>query len=340
MRNKTVGTWMTPGPITIGPEETVIAAYNKMKLHHIRRLPVVEKAPPDGPPGDRLVGIITISDIRTLAPLGAISILETNELIARTKVARAMTPDPITISTDQSVGDAAWLMMTHKISGLPVLQEGELVGVISEADLFRLTIAENWHPHPLENIGPDGEELVALASGEVICLRPIRPDDAPRLQASHVRMSPETIYDRFMGYKKELADEEARYLTSLDYHHHMALVATIDEAGEERLIGVARYHLLAGDSECAEFAIVVGDAYQRKGIGTLLMKRLIEYAQAHEIRTMIGITHRENTKLLRFAQRSGLPIERTLRDDTWEIRLSLEGEPYILEEALSHSPNP
>ena len=57
-------------------------------------------------------------------------------------------------------------------------------------------------------------------------VRPIRPDDASRLQAAFAQMSPETIYDRFMGYKNALPDQEARELASLDYDSHMALIAT------------------------------------------------------------------------------------------------------------------
>ncbi|HJS28256.1 MAG TPA: GNAT family N-acetyltransferase [Anaerolineales bacterium] len=325
MHQKTVRTWMTPIPITIGPNESVLAAYEIMKSHHIRRLPVVDTS---DLPGTGLIGIITITDIRKLAPLGGISILEKNDMIARTKVKRVMTADPVTISADENIGQAAWLMMKHQISGLPVLENGALVGVISEADLFRLMFAENWQPHPLSTTEPGGHETVVLAGGEIVHIRPIRPDDAARLQASHVRMSPETIYDRFMSYKKELPDDEARYLSAVDYDRHMALVASIDQYGEENLVGVARYHVLDTAPDSAEFAIVIGDPYQHMGLGTHLFRRLIEYAQAHGIRTLIGITHRQNIRLLRFVQRSGLPIERTLQGDLYEVRLTLEGEPY------------
>jgi GNAT superfamily N-acetyltransferase len=73
---------------------------------------------------------------------------------------------------------------------------------------------------------------------------------------------------------------------------------------------------------------VIGDPYQHRGLGTHLFKRLIEYAQTHGINTLIGITHRQNTRLLRFVQRSGLPIQRSLQDDLFEVRITLEGEPY------------
>lgn len=320
MSNKNVSTWMTPMPITIGSEENVIAAYEKMKSHHIRRLPVVD--------GGKLVGIITITDIRSVVPMGTGAILKYDDSIASTEVAQVMTSNPIIIAPEESVGEAARLIMKHKVSGLPVVENDALIGVISEADLFRLMIAESWRPLSVTKLGTESDEIITLMNGETIHVRPIRPDDAVRLQASHIKMSAETIYDRFMGFKNILPDEEARYLASLDYDRHMALVATTETNGEENILAVARYHVMDEASDSAEFAVVVSDLYQRRGLGTHLMKRLMEYAQAQGICTFIGFAHSGNMRLLRFVQRSGLPIERKLKDGVWEVRVNLNGEPF------------
>ena len=318
MQNNIVRTWMTPSPLTIGTQNSVRDAYEKMKLHHVRRLPVLD--------GEKLVGVITINDVHSLAPLGALPLLEQNALVADTKIARVMTSNPITIASEENISEAARLMMKHKISGLPVMKDGKLIGIISEADLFRLVISENWYPRNVSTAGPDGDKTLKLRSGESITIRAIRPDDATRLQASFAQMSLQTIYDRFMGYKKALPGPEARYLASLDYDCHMALVTTkTDEHGEETIIGVARYFVVEDEPSCAEFAIVISDAYQRQGLGTHLMLRLMEYAQAHGIRTFLGFAHGENYRLLRFVQRTGLPVERKLKGGIWEIRVQLEG---------------
>ena len=318
MHNNLVRTWMTPTPLTISPKASVLEGYEQMKRHHIRRLPVLD--------GEKLVGVISITDVRSLAPLGALPLLEHNELVNHTKVARVMTSNPITIAPDENVGEAARLMMKYKISGLPVVEAGKLIGVISEADLFRLVIAENWRPRTVSPAGPDGEETLKLRGGEVITIRPIRPDDAARLQASFAQMSQETIYDRFMGYKKALPDPEAHYLASLDYDCHMALVAAkAGEHGEGTIIGVARYHVVDDEPNVAEFAIVINDAYQRQGLGSHLMMRLMEYGQVHGILTLLGFAHGENYRLLRFVQRIGFPFEHKLKDGLWEIRVQLNG---------------
>ncbi|HXQ38725.1 MAG TPA: GNAT family N-acetyltransferase, partial [Anaerolineales bacterium] len=184
--------------------------------------------------------------------------------------------------------------------------------------------------------GLDGEVMLKLRGGEWITIRPIRPDDAKRLQNSFAQMSSQTIYDRFMGYKKVLLDQEAHDLTSLDYDCHMALVAsTSGPNGEESIIGVARYYVLDDEPSCAEFAIVINDAYQRQGLGIHLFMRLMEYAQAHGICTFIGYAHGENYRLLRFVQRTGLPIERKLKDGLWEIRVQLAGIDFSKAEKFS-----
>jgi RimJ/RimL family protein N-acetyltransferase len=297
-----------------------------MQEHQIRRLPVVE----DG----QLIGIITISDIRGLAPMGVLSVLEHNRLIGSTPVRRAMTPDPVTISPEQNLGEAARLLMVHKFGGLPVVADGVLVGVISEADIFRLLVAETWQSHPGDAPAPSIDlewgERARLRDGQDVLIRPIRPDDAVGLQDSFVRMSPDTIYDRFLGSKQVLTDKEARQLSRLDYQRHMALIAVVDPDADDpgSIIGVARYHVLDSEPDCAEFAIVVGDVYQRLGLGTLLMRRLVEYAFAHGIRTFLGITHPNNNRLIRFVYRSGLSVERELVEGLLELRITLGPEPY------------
>jgi len=322
MHHEKVGTWMTSEPITIAPDRSILDAYHVMREHEIRRLPVVE----DG----RLIGIITISDVRALAPMGALSILEHNRLIGGTPVRRAMTPNPITISSEQNLGDAARLLMIHKFGGLPVVDDEVLVGVISEADIFRLLIAETWQQGPDVPVDIEWGESTRLRSGEDVLIRPIRPDDAVGLQDSFVRMSPDTIYDRFLGSKQVLTDKEARQLSRLDYQRHMALIAVVDPDADDpgSIIGVARYHVLDSEPDCAEFAIVVGDVYQRLGLGTLLMRRLVEYAFAHGIRTFLGITHPNNNRLIRFVYRSGLSVERELVEGLLELRITLGPEPY------------
>ena len=320
MERETVRTWMTPDPITIQLDRTVLEAFHIMKSHNIRRLPVLN--------GAELIGIITINDVRGLAPMGAFSILEHSNLVGNTPVARAMTPNPIVVSPEESIGEAARILMLHKFGGLPVVEDGALVGVISEADIFRLLIADTWQPLKDSTLEEDGEEWFRLHSGEEIRIRPIRPGDAARLQEAFNNMSYDTRYDRFLSSKQFLPDSEARQLAALDYAHHMALVAAMPVEGDEQILAVARYTLLDAEPDTGEFAVVVADGYQKRGLGAHLMKRLMEYAHAHGVKTFLGITQPQNNRLQRLVARSGLPVAREIKDGLLELRITLGENPY------------
>jgi acetoin utilization protein AcuB len=128
MNTEPVRSWMTENIITITPQTTLPEAQRIMFEHKIRRLPVVKS--------DKLVGIVTLGDIREVKPSDAttLSIYELNYLIDRVTVKDFMTPNPITISPDATIGDAARLMVEHKVGGLPVVDHDKLVGIITETD--------------------------------------------------------------------------------------------------------------------------------------------------------------------------------------------------------------
>jgi GNAT superfamily N-acetyltransferase len=171
-------------------------------------------------------------------------------------------------------------------------------------------------------------EAVTLRDGTLVSIRPIRPDDAPRLQALFARLSPDTISYRFLGRRRELPCEEAKGLAEVDYQTQMALVATGDQEGGEEVIAVARYAVLPDTCPAeAEAAIVVEDRYQGKGLGTVLLERLVTYARKHGIRAFLATIRHGNSRMMRFIRRSGLPTESKMQAGGWEIRVGLEGEP-------------
>ncbi|MBL7184559.1 MAG: GNAT family N-acetyltransferase [Anaerolineae bacterium] len=174
---------------------------------------------------------------------------------------------------------------------------------------------------------PEKPEPVTLRDGSAVTIRPIRPDDARRLQALFDRLSPESISLRFLGQPKELPYEQAEQLANVDYQKRMALVATREQDGEEHIIAVARYAVNPADQpDLAEAAIVVEDEYQKRGLGTLLLSRLVAYAQAHGIRAFMATVHQDNIQIMRFVRHSGLPTESTLEAGVWEIVVKLEPE--------------
>ena len=171
-------------------------------------------------------------------------------------------------------------------------------------------------------------EVVTLRDGTTVTIRPVRPDDAPCLRALFARLSPESICSRFLANCRELPYQQADGLINVDCQRQMALVATREQSVEEHIIAVARYWVIpVNEPGLAEPAIVVEDRYQNRGLGTLLLKRLVEYARAHGIRTFLASVHHSNARIRRIIRRSGLPIECKMESGTCEIRVNLETEP-------------
>ena len=167
-------------------------------------------------------------------------------------------------------------------------------------------------------------ESITLKDGTKIIIRPIRPDDADDLQAAFQRLSMESIYLRFLSFKKELSDEEARQLATLDYSSRMAFVAIIQENGQEMVVGVSRYALPdTSHPETAETAVVVEDKYQGRGIGKLLLWRLVHYAREQGIHFLCGNLQIGNNTMLTLVERSGLPYKKRYVDGTWEVTIDL-----------------
>ena len=125
-----VRTWMSTDPITIAPSASMKEASRVMAEKEIRHLPVVEK--------DRLVGIVTLSDILRASPSPAttFSVGELNYLVDRIEVRDIMTPDPLTVTPDTTVEDAALLGYRHRYGCMPVVEGDRLVGIITQQDLF------------------------------------------------------------------------------------------------------------------------------------------------------------------------------------------------------------
>lgn len=136
LENITVGQWMTQKVVSVEPDTTLSAAHKMMKELNIRRLPVVKN--------NKLVGIITLGDVREASPSDAtsLSIWELNYLWAQLTVERAMTAKVITLRPEQLIVDAAQTMLDNKISGVPVVDaSNKLVGILTESDIFKMLIA-------------------------------------------------------------------------------------------------------------------------------------------------------------------------------------------------------
>jgi acetyltransferase len=160
-----------------------------------------------------------------------------------------------------------------------------------------------------------------LKDGTPVLIRPIRPEDAPTHYAFLRSLSPETLYNRFFGFRKEVTDAQMVRFTQIDYDREIAIVARVEQDGEEATIGVNR---LVYDPHrgAYEFAVVVADAWQGSGVGGLLMEKIVLIARDRGIRTIHGLVLAVNRKMLALAHRIGFVVAG--RDaDAVVIRLDL-----------------
>lgn len=176
--------------------------------------------------------------------------------------------------------------------------------------------------------------------GIVLGARPIRQDDVERLQAFHGRLSKDAIIYRFFRYMPELSVEDAMRFTHLDYEDRMALVATVGQDDDERIVGVVRYERLSHDA--AEVAFVVEDHWQGHGISTVLLHRLAYYARRRGIARFVAVTMGTNLAMLDVFRHAGYPA--TMQFDnaeyavTLDIRSSVPFEERSMMGVRSHSP--
>ena len=159
----------------------------------------------------------------------------------------------------------------------------------------------------------DCEGTWTLADGERLTLRHIAPTDADREQAFVHGLSTESSYLRFHGTIKDLSKKDLKKFTEPDSRDAVALIVLHSgESGEEE-IGVARYVIDPDRANC-EFAIVVADAWQKRGIGTRLMNALISHLQVSGVKQISGSVLKSNSAMLKFIKQMGF-AETSIPDD-------------------------
>jgi GNAT superfamily N-acetyltransferase len=157
-----------------------------------------------------------------------------------------------------------------------------------------------------------------LADGTHVRFRPIRDSDGSAMTDFHQSLSPRSVYRRFFFAHPRLSPGEVERFTHVDYVDRMAYVV-IDA---DRIVGVGRYERLPGTDE-AEVAFVVTDAYQRRGIGALLLDHLVDVARVHGITWFMAQTLSENRDMLGVFLSSGFPVATSSEGGTVSVRFPI-----------------
>ncbi len=270
-----------------------------------------------------------------LPPLNDYMIKKT---ICRTRVARLLTE----FRNMPSINfEALWKVMqrvSELVCELPEVVEMDINPLVADANGVlavdaRFTI--NYPPitarrydhmaiHPYPN---DLVKKLQLPDGTDIVIRPIRPEDAELEQEFVRNLSKESRYMRFMQALRELTPDMLVRMTQIDYDREIAFVAMVKQDGKEVEMGVSRYAINPDKASC-EFALVIADNFQNRGLGNLLMQLLIDTARSKGLRYIDGEVLAHNTSMLKLMQRLGFEKHKSDMDDGIVIVRKRLGEPY------------
>jgi acetyltransferase len=203
-----------------------------------------------------------------------------------------------------------------------MIKDGKPVVVDARLLVSTTTVLSPLHlvisPYPGEN-----EYRLVTESGIHIFVRPVKPEDAPLFVNLFKELSPTSIYYRFFGIIKELSPEMLSRFTQVDYDREIALVAVDEDSEIERILGVAR---IIGDPDAreGEFAVLVGDAWQGKGIGAALLDKCLLIAEKRGFKNIHGIVLQENKTMLALGRKMGFTIKKAEESGEYELQITFD----------------
>lgn len=152
------------------------------------------------------------------------------------------------------------------------------------------------------------QKWITAKNNKKVFLRPIRPEDEPRELAMVNKLSKESLYFRFFGYVPKLDHQFMIRFTQIDYDREMAIIALVEEEGEEEMIGVVR---IVADpwGEAAEYAIIIADQWQSQGLGSQMTDYIIEIARDMGLKSIYASALATNKGMLRLFDRKGFTLE-------------------------------
>jgi acetyltransferase len=189
-------------------------------------------------------------------------------------------------------------------------------GSVPDADLPRSTI----RPYPVEYVRK------TKIDNHTVTIRPIRPDDEPLMIEFHKTLSDRSVYLRYFGMlslEKRILHERLRRVCFIDYDREIALVADLKtHDGTHKILGVGRLTKEHGIDE-AEFAILVSDAWQGKGLGSELLRSLVQVGRRENVRRIVGHIMAENTMMKRVSQAIGFRVRFDGANREWRAEIDL-----------------
>lgn len=248
----------------------------------------------------------------------------TRNMIQRTRISKLLSVYRNMPSIDMDALESILLRVSEMVCELPWIKEMDINPLIVDengACAVDARILVDYLPPSVERyahmaIHPYPTHLIThwqLPDGTDLTIRPIRPEDA-EIEQDFVRgLSAESKYFRFMDSLQELSQNMLVRFTQIDYDREMALIAVLEQDNQEKELGVCRY-VTSADGQSCEFALVVADEWQRKGIGNKLMNCLFDAARAKGIKVMEGEVLGANRSMLELVRRLGFEVSTSEED--------------------------
>jgi acyl-CoA hydrolase/RimJ/RimL family protein N-acetyltransferase len=169
-------------------------------------------------------------------------------------------------------------------------------------------------PYPVEL------ESTVPFKGQEIHFRPIKPSDERLLRDFFYSHSAETILARYHAALQSLSPQQVQKFCTLDYDREMALVGLVRTGEADQIIAVGRYSV-DPSTNLAEVAFTIHDKFQGQGVGTWILRRLIEVARLRGIRGFVGYVSPANIRMMNLFHRSGCSVETTLNGELYTVTL-------------------
>jgi acetyltransferase len=220
--------------------------------------------------------------------------------------------ESVLVRFSQLVAEQRWI---KEIDVNPLLVSEEQIIALDARVVMHSAATDESHmpqlairPYPAQYVSP-----FRLKNGTVVRIRPIRPEDEPAMVQFHKKLSDSTVYMRYLGFLKlelRIAHERLTRICFIDYDREMVLVAELPCApsGESEIVGVGRLSKSHGRNE-AEFAVLIRDDFQTLGLGSELLRRLLEVAKDEKLDRVFAVLAAENNAMRKMAARAGFRLQ-------------------------------
>ena len=233
------------------------------------------------------------------------------ELVSRTRVAALLEASPNRPAADVDAICLTLMKLSQLVADVPEIVEIDVNplladerGVLAVGGYMAVARAAGRGAERLAiQPYPEGlEETVSLKDGTAVTLRPVRPEDEPAHSEFITRLSPEDSRFRFFHYVRSMPHTQLARLTQIDYDREMAFVATRRGPKGEETIGVVRT-VADPENETAELSIVVRSDLKRRGLGSHLLRKAIEYCRSRGTKELAGDVLEGNDAMLELTKR-------------------------------------